>query len=397
MFLLRNPLTIHMTEDRGREEAALSALLEENERLKQELSSAKEESERLQKDVISLYYQHRSTQMNLQLLSNELLMQSQSHTPSLAKSIEMVSSIMATPSVLSIHIPNSEEESSGTILELDSCSPSEFECEAVEEDTVLDDTVDVLEKAVMENGSVIDELKSLPLETQTVVDDLRLRLNVLYSSNILLTSVIDSNNTYSQEMSVLYDSREYELSSLREELTNTQQLLSLSSSKLLEYESMNSSAMQSTQIEAPREPSREKGIIIDTAAGQLNTACPSAIKACIQSLVSRVALAESRVAFATKKNSFAIRREEEEKKGDTGVQNALAANYLKEIKRLQTKIKEYHDALIRKKEVIQRLHENNSKLRRNEQVYKKWIQEVNSLMEDSIARPNPLPQTIDAS
>ena len=163
-----------MTEDRGREEAALSALLEENERLKQELSSAKEESERLQKDVISLYYQHRSTQMNLQLLSNELLMQSQSHTPSLAKSIEMVSSIMATPSILSTHIPNSEEESSGTILELDSCSPSESECEAVEEDTVLDDTVDVLEKAVMENGSVIDELKSLPLETQTVVDDLRL-------------------------------------------------------------------------------------------------------------------------------------------------------------------------------------------------------------------------------
>ena len=81
---MRSPLTIHMTEDRGREETALSALLEENERLKRELSSAKEESERLQKDMISLYYQHRSTQMNLQLLSNELLMQSQSHTPSLA-------------------------------------------------------------------------------------------------------------------------------------------------------------------------------------------------------------------------------------------------------------------------------------------------------------------------
>ena len=113
---MRSPLTIHMTEDRGREETALSALLEENERLKRELSSAKEESERLQKDVISLYYQQRSTQMRLQLLSNELLMQSQSHTPSLAKSIEMVSSIMATPSVLSKRILDFEEESNNTIL-----------------------------------------------------------------------------------------------------------------------------------------------------------------------------------------------------------------------------------------------------------------------------------------
>ena len=392
-----------MGEEGEQEEAALCTLLDENESLKRELASEKEKLERLRKEMTNLYYQHRSTQTSLQLLSNELLMQSQSKTPSLTKSIEMIKSIMATPSVLSTHIFNSEEEAHQPVLELDSCSQSESECEVIEEDSLMDGMVDTLEKAVMENETVIEELKSLPLQTQTIVDDLRLRLNVLYSSNMLLTSVIDSNNTYSHEMSVLYDTREYEISSLREELTNTQRLLSLSSSKILEYESMNASTQQPMHIETPSEPSEpsepsgDDGIIIDTDAGQLNTACPNAIKACIQNLVSRVALAESRVAFAAKKSSFENRREESNQKVSLETQNALVVNYTKEIKKLQKKIKEYRAALIRKKEVIQRLHENNSKLRRNEIVYKKWIQEMNSLMDDRIVQPDNLRQRIAVS
>ena len=217
------------------EEDVVDTLLEENERLRKELAMSVEESHGLREDVCSLCYQFRSMKAQLQLLNDELIAQSKATEPCLTESLQMLAAIIEKPCTIPSVAPKQDTEDETVSITTGSCSEFSSESELVDEpigeDRALKETVDNLEKAVMENEEVLDELKSLPLKAQTVFDDLRLRLRVLYSNNILLTSVIDSNNQHSHEMSVLFNSREFELSSLRDELRSTQELLPLSMSK----------------------------------------------------------------------------------------------------------------------------------------------------------------------
>ena len=213
------------------EEDVVDTLLEENERLRKELAISVEESHSLREDVCSLCYQFRSMKAQLQLLNDELIAQSKAADPCLTESLQMLAAIIERPCTIPSVAPKQDMEDETVSIATGSSSEPESVGEPIEEDLALKETVDSLEKVVMENEEVLDELKSLPLKAQTVYDDLRLRLRVLYSNNIILTSVIDSNNQHSHEMSVLFNSRELELSSLRDELRSTQELLSLSMSK----------------------------------------------------------------------------------------------------------------------------------------------------------------------
>ena len=410
----------------------MDTLLEENERLRKELAMSVEESHGLREDVCSLCYQFRSMKAQLQLLNDELIAQSKATEPCLTESLQMLAAIIEKPCTIPSVAPKQDTEDETVSITTGSCSEFSSESELVDEpigeDRALKETVDNLEKAVMENEEVLDELKSLPLKAQTVFDDLQLRLRVLYSNNILLTSVIDSNNQHSHEMSVLFNSREFELSSLRDELRSTQELLSLSMSKgdgggfgREEEEDMRNGGIErvvetgeeddkssgesdkTNEVEPSKEevePSDEdpitfpqpeenpptpvanehQGVLINTAAGQLNTACPDAIKACIQALVSRVALAESRVTFMEKKFAFE-RRKEEGAECDNDAARAdktstMLQQYSDENKRLRAKLGAYRASLLRKKEVIEHISVINQKLRHNESVYKRWLREL---------------------
>lgn len=257
------------------------------------------------------------------------------------------------------------------------------------------EAVDDLERAVIYNGTLVDSLKDLQLLSSSLEEDLRQRLQILYTNNMLLTSIIDSNNTHTFEMSSLLSQKSGELLSLKDELTETRsELTSLSAqfSKSTEEEEQSQRRIawleeltSSLQLEVDtsskqREDDAQKriqaltetnrslqqeirrlraGVLISTAAGEFNSANPTAIIACIQGLTSRVALAEAKVETAERRYRVNKLNEEEKNIGQLRNELQLAQRCISE---KENRLREYKARL--------------GKMKQNEVSYKKIVSEL---------------------
>ena len=257
------------------------------------------------------------------------------------------------------------------------------------------EAVDDLERAVIYNGTLVDSLKDLQLFSSSLEEDLRQRLQILYTNNMLLTSIIDSNNTHTFEMSSLLSQKSGELLSLKDELTETRsELTSLSAqfSKSTEEEEQSQRRIawleeltSSLQLEVDtsskqREDDAQKriqaltetnrslqqeirrlraGVLISTAAGEFNSANPTAIIACIQGLTSRVALAEAKVETAERRYRVNKLNGEEKNIGQLRNELQLAQRCISEKENL---LREYKARL--------------GKMKQNEVSYKKIVSEL---------------------
>ena len=267
----------------------------------------------------------------------------------------------------------------------------------------MQEAVDDLERAVIYNGALVDSLKELQLcsSASSCEDDLRQRLQILYTNNVLLTSIIDSNNTHTFEMSSLLSQKSDEVLSLKDELMETRsELTSLSaqfsktsedelesrqkvawleeltkslrleadsSSKQFEEESQKRiRALTETNLALQQEVRRLRtGVMISTAAGEFSSANPSAIIACIQGLTSRVALAEAKVETAERRYRVSKLQEEEE-----------AA-----VGKLRSELQMAHRQLSEKNNLLREYKVKLGKLKQNEVSYKKIVSELRARLQ----------------
>ena len=259
----------------------------------------------------------------------------------------------------------------------------------------MQEAVDDLERAVTYNGVLVDSLKDLQLLSSSYEDDLRQRLQILYTNNVLLTSIIDSNNTHTFEMSSLLSQKSSEVLSLQDELAETRSELTslsaqfsktsedevesrrkiawleeLTNSLRLEVDSSSKQceednqkridALTKTNLSLQQEIRRLRaGVLISTAAGEFSSANPNAIIACIQGLTSRVALAEAKVETAERRYRVNKLREEETAVG-----------------KLRNELQVAHRCLSEKESLLREYKVKLGKMRQNEASYKKIVSEL---------------------
>ena len=402
-------LVVHVT---GKD---ILALMDRNKELTEKCEASDKEIANLQKSLFSLVLQSKTTLTKLELLREMVTKQSSLGTPDFPLLLSSIDSILSTPSLIpqiSLMDLESDKEEIQSIssLEVNSC-PQELGdtfLDLVDNSTKLEVSINDLEKAVDENGSIIDSLSGLQIPAIT---DLRRTLSVLYHNNILLTSIIDSNNQHEQAMLSLLNQKEEMICSLQNELVDTQATISkLQQDALLNRETQENHREETSIPEETQENHREEtpipeetqevekketdtksaaselmqlqqeleevrsqlatekqrseklekqvlelrvGVQVSTPAGDFSTANPSAIIACIQGLLSRVNLAEASMEIAERKVQRILLEQKENCSSSSTEGNHLQA----EVCHLQEAIK---------------------KLKQNEAMYKKNIFDLQS-------------------
>lgn len=164
-----------------------------------------EELERSNSLYSSLHNQNvklQSIEFQLKMVTDDLSKQCSSEQSELTNSIQSLQSIIRSISKL-----DNESDCSSSNESFDSELSNSFE--------IIDESLDCLEKHVNENGVMIDSLKVAPSVIRNELDDLQSKLSVLFSTNILLNDVIDSNNQHTHELSLLLNEKSKEICSLR--------------------------------------------------------------------------------------------------------------------------------------------------------------------------------------
>lgn len=164
-----------------------------------------EELERSNSLYSSLHNQNvklQSIEFQLKMVTDDLSKHCSSEQSELASSIQSLQSIIRSISKL-----DNESDCSSSDESFNSELSNSFE--------MIDESLDCLEKHVNENGVMIDSLKVVPSTVRNELDDLQSRLSVLFSTNILLNDVIDSNNQHTHELSLLLNEKSREICSLR--------------------------------------------------------------------------------------------------------------------------------------------------------------------------------------
>lgn len=358
------------------------------------------------RDALSVvYYQYLSMRLKLQGVCDNLKCHA-SESEAVQSAVSEIEDILQAPSVLpSVIFPETQSDFS-PLPKTESSSPSSpsasaepapsvpVESESTSESS-MQEAVDDLERAVTYNGVLVDSLKDLQLLSSSYEDDLRQRLQILYTNNVLLTSIIDSNNTHTFEMSSLLSQKSNEVLSLQDELAETRsELTSLSaqfsktsedevesrrkiawleeltqslrleadsSSKQCEEESQKRiDALTQTNLSLQQEIRRLRaGVLISTAAGEFSSANPNAIIACIQGLTSRVALAEAKVETAERR--YRVNKLQEE---ETAVE------------KLRSELQVAHRCLSEKENLLREYKVKLGKMKQNEASYKKIVSEL---------------------
>ena len=358
------------------------------------------------RDALSVvYYQYLSMRLKLQGVCDNLKCHA-SESEVVQSAVAEIEDILHAPSVLpSAIFPETQsdlsplpktENNSPPSPPASAAPPSSVPIESeITSESSMQEAVDDLERAVTYNGVLVDSLKDLQLLSSSYEDDLRQRLQILYTNNVLLTSIIDSNNTHTFEMSSLLSQKSSEVLSLQDELAETRsELTSLSAqfSKTSEDEvesrrkiawleeltnslrlEVDSSSKQceednqkridvltKTNLSLQQEIRRLRaGVLISTAAGEFSSANPNAIIACIQGLTSRVALAEAKVETAERRYRVNKLREEE-----TAVE------------KLRNELQVAHRCLSEKESLLREYKVKLGKMKQNEASYKKIVSEL---------------------
>ena len=359
------------------------------------------------RDALSVvYYQYLSMRLKLRGVCDNLKCHA-TESEAVQSAVSEIEDILQAPSVLpSVIFPETQSDFSPLPKTEASSPPSPpasakpassvpVESESTSESS-MQEAVDDLERAVIYNGVLVDSLKDLQLlSSSSYEDDLRQRLQILYTNNVLLTSIIDSNNTHTFEMSSLLSQKSNEVLSLQDELAETRsELTSLSaqfsktsedevesrrkiawleelthslrlevdsSSKQCEEESQKRiDALTQTNLSLQQEIRRLRaGVLISTAAGEFSSANPNAIIACIQGLTSRVALAEAKVETAERR--YRVNKLQEE---ETAVE------------KLRSELHVAHRCLSEKETLLREYKVKLGKMKQNEASYKKIVSEL---------------------
>ena len=362
------------------------------------------------RDALSVvYYQYLSMRLKLRGVCDNLKCYA-SESEAVQSAVSEIEGILQAPSVLpSVIFPETQSDFSPLPKAEASSPPSPsasaepassvpVESESTSESS-MQEAVDDLERAVIYNGVLVDSLKDLQLlsssSSSSYEDDLRQRLQILYTNNVLLTSIIDSNNTHTFEMSSLLSQKSNEVLSLQDELAETRsELTSLSaqfsktsedevesrrkiawleelthslrlevdsSSKQCEEESQKRiDALTQTNLSLQQEIRRLRaGVLISTAAGEFSSANPNAIIACIQGLTSRVALAEAKLETAERR--YRVNKLQEE---ETAVE------------KLRSELHVAHRCLSEKETLLREYKVKHGKMKQNEASYKKIVSEL---------------------
>ena len=358
------------------------------------------------RDALSVvYYQYLSMRLKLRGVCDNLKCYA-SESEAVQSAVSEIEDILQAPSVLpSVIFPETQSDFSPLPKTEASSPPSPsasaepassvpVESESTSESS-MQEAVDDLERAVIYNGVLVDSLKDLQLLSSSFEDDLRQRLQILYTNIVLLTSIIDSNNTHTFEMSSLLSQKSSEVLSLQDELAETRSELTslsaqfsktsedevesrrkiawleeLTNSLRLEVDSSSKQceednqkridALTKTNLSLQQEIRRLRaGVLISTAAGEFSSANPNAIIACIQGLTSRVALAEAKVETAERRYRVNKLREEE-----TAVE------------KLRNELQVAHRCLSEKESLLREYKVKLGKMKQNEASYKKIVSEL---------------------
>ena len=254
--------------------------------------------------------------------------------------------------------------------------------------------VDDLARAVDCNEEWVRALKDLRLISPAEEEDLRSRLQILYANNVILTSIIDSSNVHTFEMSSLLSQKSDEVFSLRDELAETRSELSTlslrcSSAALAERASRRGRSETSTGsadvamrlasegreglqtlIEANRSLREEvrrlrAGELISTGAGEFSSANPKAIAACIQGLVARLALAEAKVETAERRLRMEKLKEKEPN-----------------VAQLEAELQSARKSLSDKDRLLEQYEKRVGRMKKNEKIYKRAVSDLRLLLEE---------------
>ena len=170
-----------------------------------------EELDALRKALCQTHFEMTSMKLKAEVIRKELLSRD---SPNLTSLLGFIDDVLSVPS----YIPS--------ILSMESIVPSvvESQRESMPVDNImyqtneLEQNVDTLRSIVDENGSVIDDLQKMHLES---VNDLRQRLQILYSNNQLLTSIIEDNNQHTHELMFIINEKNAEILRLRNSYEDT--------------------------------------------------------------------------------------------------------------------------------------------------------------------------------
>ena len=356
---------------------------------------------KLQEIISVLYLQSVSMKLKLRCVCDDLKSHA-SESDAVQSAVAVIEGILQIPSVLpNVIFPETAMEPASPV------ATAPVEETKQEEDTL--EIVDALERAVNCNDDLVRALKGIRLISPAEEEDLRSRLQILYRNNVILTSIIDSSNVHTFEMSSLLSQKANEVFSLRDELAETRSelsTLSLQCSRLSLAEvasrrgpsgssmgsmgsSMGSSmgamgdAVERTEgrekeveeklralIEANRSLRQEVrrlrvGELISTKAGEFSSANPNAIAACIQGLVARLALAEAKAETAERR--LRMEKLKEKESNDD---------------RLQAELQSARRCLSEKDRLLQQCQKRVERMKNNEKIYKKAVSDLRLLLEE---------------
>lgn len=365
---------------------------------------------KLQEIISVLYLQSVSMKLKLRCVCDDLKSHA-SESDAVQSAVAVIEGILQIPSVLpNVIFPETAMEPASPVATVPVEAPKQ------EEDTL--EIVEALERAVNCNDDLVRALKGIRLISPAEEEDLRSRLQILYRNNVILTSIIDSSNVHTFEMSSLLSQKADEVFSLRDELAETRSelsTLSLQCSRLSLAEvasrrgpsgssmgSMGSSmgsmgsmgamgssmgamgdAVERTEgrekeveeklralIEANRSLRQEVrrlrvGELISTKAGEFSSANPNAIAACIQGLVARLALAEAKAETAERR--LRMEKLKEKESNDD---------------RLQAELQSARRCLSEKDRLLQQCQKRVERMKNNEKIYKKAVSDLRLLLEE---------------
>ena len=345
---------------------------------------------KLQEVISVLYLQSVSMKLKLRCVCDDLKSHA-SESDAIQSAVAGIEGILQIPSVLpNVLFPETAIEPASPVATVP------VEETKQEEDTL--EIVEALERAVNCNDDLVRALKSIRLISPAEEEDLRSRLQILYRNNVILTSIIDSSNVHTFEMSSLLSQKSDEVFSLRDELAETRSelnTLSLQCSRVSLAEvasrrgqsgsSMGSmgDAMESAEghereveeklkalIEANRSLRQEVrrlrvGELISTKAGEFSSANPNAIAACIQGLVARLALAEAKAETAERR--LRMEKLKEKESNDD---------------RLQAELQSARRSLSEKDRLLQQCQKRVERMKKNEKIYKRAVSDLRLLLEE---------------
>ena len=176
-----------------------------------DLMTKEQELDVLKRVLCQTHFEMTTMKLRAEAIQQELLSQD---NPNLTNVLDFINDFLSLPS----HIPSIVLSNSMTPSTAES-QPKSAPVEDLPYQTDdLEQSVDTLRSVVDENGSVIDDLQKLHLDS---VSDLRQRLQILYSNNKLLTSIIEDNNQHTHELMVIINEKNAEILRLRDSYEDT--------------------------------------------------------------------------------------------------------------------------------------------------------------------------------